>query len=273
MYRDSNLRSFLKAFSWRFFGTLITACVVYFFTRRFDFAALAGGFDATAKIILYYAHEKIWERFNFGKEQQEAFVLWFTGLSGSGKSSLASEAVKILKRRGLKVEWLDGESIQTLFPETGFSRSERTVHLKRMAFLASVLERNGVTVVCSFISPYRDVRDFGRSICKNFIEAYVSTPLEACEKRDRSGLYKKARAGAITDLSGLNSKYEEPLSPELRFDFSKLELKDALTELESYLVRSKALRMPKLLKTGKLRTEEGVMPIGADELRRISANE
>ena len=142
-------------------------------------------------------------------------VIWFTGLSGSGKSTLAEALVAELKDRKINVEYLDGDSIREIFPETGFTREQREYHLKWVGFVAQRLERHGIIVVASFVSPYRASRDFVRSLTKNFFEIYVSTPLEECERRDVKGLYKKARNGEIAHFTGISDPYEPPVNPEL----------------------------------------------------------
>src|SRR6476661_5805797 len=106
--------------------------------------------------------------------RSDAAVLWFTGLSGSGKSTVASRVAEMLKCRGTDVEYLDGDAIRSVFPMTGFTREERNEHVRRTGFLASRLEAHGVTVVASFVSPYRESRDFVRGLCRNFVEIYVA---------------------------------------------------------------------------------------------------
>ena len=108
-------------------------------------------------------------------------VIWFTGLSGAGKTTLAEKLAAYLKENGVKCELLDGDTVRNIFPQTGFTKKDRDEHVKRMGFLASMLERNGVTVLASFISPYRESRDFVRKMCRNFVEVYVSTSLEVCD--------------------------------------------------------------------------------------------
>ncbi len=144
-----------------------------------------------------------------------SFVLWFTGLSGSGKSTLADAVSRRLKRRGLRVERLDGDTVRSVFPQTGFDRASRNEHIRRIGYLASILERNGIIVIASFISPYRESRDFVRSQCKRFVEVFVDAPMEVCEERDVKGLYKKARNGEIANFTGIDDPYEAPSKPEL----------------------------------------------------------
>jgi len=142
-------------------------------------------------------------------------VLWLTGLSGSGKTTLANRTYEYIEKRGLSVEKLDGDILRGLFPSTGFSRAQRDEHIKRVGFMASILEKHGVIVVASFISPYRQARRFVRDMCSNFIEVYVQAPLDVCEKRDVKGLYTRARAGQIKNFTGLDDPYEEPQNLEL----------------------------------------------------------
>jgi len=145
-------------------------------------------------------------------------VLWFTGLSGSGKSTIAVKVHEALARRGTEVEYIDGDALREVFPTTGFTRAEREEHLRRAGYLASRLAAHGVTVVASFVSPYRDSRDFIRRLCPGFVEIYVATPLEECERRDVKGLYARARRGEIRNFTGIDDPYEAPERPELTLD-------------------------------------------------------
>ena len=145
-------------------------------------------------------------------------VVWFTGLSGSGKSTIARRVVEILQSERRPVEYLDGDAIRDIFPATGFSREEREAHIRRVGYLASRLERHGVTVVVSLISPYEASRQFVRGRCRHFIEVFVSTPLDECERRDVKGLYAKARRGEIKQFTGIDDPYEPPRNPELTLE-------------------------------------------------------
>ena len=209
--------------------------VVYVFTRRLDVTVLVGGIDALAKILLYFAHERTWNLLHWGRKPVEPFVIWFTGLSGSGKSTVAKGVYEALKTRGLPVEYLDGDAIRRLFPETGFTRPEREMHVRRVGHLAGMLEKNGVCVVASLISPYAASRRFARGVCRNFIEVHVSTPLDVCEKRDAKGLYARARKGEIENFTGVQDPYEAPESCELTVDAAALSKEDALARVMDYL--------------------------------------
>lgn len=155
-------------------------------------------------------------------------VLWFTGLSGSGKSTIASGVHQELVRRGLEVEYIDGDALREVFPQTGFTRAEREEHLRRTGYLASRLEAHGVTVVASLVSPYRESRDFTRKLCRRFMEIYVATPLEECERRDVKGLYARARRGEIRNFTGIDDPYEPPESPELTLDTRTLSVAECV---------------------------------------------
>ena len=170
------------------------------------------------------------------KMSKEPCVIWFTGLSGAGKTTLAEKLAAYLKAKGEKCELLDGDTVRNIFPQTGFTKKERDEHVKRMGFLASMLERNGVTVLASFISPYRESRDFVRKMCRNFVEVYVSTSLEVCEKRDVKGLYKKARSGEIKSFTGIDDPYEAPLHPEITINTAEETVEESLEKLVKFLV-------------------------------------
>lgn len=163
--------------------------------------------------------------------QGQARVLWFTGLSGSGKSTIATRVVEEMGRRGIELEYIDGDALRAVFPSTGFTREEREEHLRRTGYLASRLEAHGVTVVASFVSPYRESRGFIRRLCRNFVEIYVSTPMEECERRDVKGLYARARRGEIKNFTGIDDPYEPPEHPELTLDTRALSVEQCVAEV------------------------------------------
>jgi len=152
-----------------------------------------------------------------------------TGLPGSGKTTIARELEPELKKRGWCVEVLDGDEIrQNLSKGLGFSREDRETHLKRVTYVAKLLSRNGVAVIAAFISPYRNIREYARKETTNFVEVFVKCSVEACAKRDPKGLYKKASAGQIKDLTGPQDLYEEPLQPDLVVDTERLNLRESV---------------------------------------------
>ena len=158
--------------------------------------------------------------------QQPGVTVWFTGLSGAGKTTISSAIEKKLKSYGYKVEVLDGDLVrQNLTKGLGFSKEDRDENIRRVGFVAGLLTRNQVIVLVSAISPYQEIRQEVRHRIGNFVEVYVNAPLEVCEKRDVKGLYKKARSGEIKNFTGINDPYQPPLNPEVecRTDLETLE--------------------------------------------------
>lgn len=143
-------------------------------------------------------------------------TVWFTGLSGAGKSTIAHILERELRARGMKVEVLDGDVVRThLSKGLGFSKEDRDTNIRRIGWVCEVLSRNGVVAIAAAISPYRAIRDEIRARIPNFIEVYVQAPLEVLVERDVKGLYKKALAGEIANFTGISDPYEPPLNPEV----------------------------------------------------------
>ena len=147
---------------------------------------------------------------------EKGFTAWFTGLPCSGKSTIADATAEELRKMGLKVERLDADIIRKhLWRELGYSKEDRDENIRRAAYLAQLLTRNGIAVLTSFISPYQETRDYARKQIGNFVEIYVKCPVEVCIQRDRRGMYRKALAGEIQNFTGVSDPYEEPLNPEV----------------------------------------------------------
>lgn len=145
-----------------------------------------------------------------------AFIIWFTGLSGAGKTTISQGVALQLKTRGLPVEVLDGDVVRThLSQGLGFSKEDRYINIRRIGFVASLLTRHQVIVIVSAISPYQKTREEVRQMTENFVEVYVKASLDICEKRDVKGLYAKARSGEIKQFTGIDDPYEEPINPEI----------------------------------------------------------
>lgn len=162
--------------------------------------------------------------------QQKAITVWMTGLSGAGKSTLANELEKRLISLGKHTMLLDGDNVRLgLNKDLGFKENDRIENIRRVAEVAKLMNDAGLIVLSSFISPYRSDRRVARNIIgKSFVEVYVSTPLEECEKRDVKGLYKKARAGKISNFTGISSPYEVPENPEIAIDTSKHSVEECI---------------------------------------------
>lgn len=149
-------------------------------------------------------------------ELVKGVTVWLTGLPSSGKSTVGRILERQLRKANLKVELLDGDVIRTnLSKGLGFTREDRDINIKRVGFVCQLLTRNGVMAIATVISPYREIRDYVRRMVGNFVEVYVKTSVEECEKRDVKGLYKQVRAGQISGFTGIDDPYEEPLNPEV----------------------------------------------------------
>lgn len=167
---------------------------------------------------------------------ESGYCLWFTGLSGAGKSTVAEIVADELRHRGRRVEILDGDEIrENLSKGLGFSKEDRDINIRRIGFVANLLARNGVVAITAAISPYRAVRDECRAMIDNFVEVYVDTSLEVCEGRDVKGLYAKARSGEIPTFTGVSDPYEEPLNPEVRILTHDRDPAASAAQLLSYL--------------------------------------
>jgi len=169
--------------------------------------------------------------------EQVGFTAWFTGLPCSGKTTVADGVAEALRERGLRVERLDGDIVRKgLTSDLGFSKEDRDENIKRVTFVAKLLTRNGVAVLATFVSPYRERRRKTREEIENFVEIYTRCPVDACIERDIKGMYKKALAGEITNFTGVDDPYEEPENPELIVDTDKETIEESvqkvLTKLE-----------------------------------------
>lgn len=149
-------------------------------------------------------------------QEHGGVTIWFTGLSGAGKSTITEALAEELRSRNCKLEVLDGDIVRTnLTKGLGFSKEDRDENIRRIGFVSHLLTRNGVIVLVSAISPYRAIREEVRERVGDFMEVYVSAPLEVCEERDVKGLYKRARAGEIKQFTGIDDPYEPPTNPEV----------------------------------------------------------
>ncbi len=238
MQYETKKRSVLKAISWRVWATVTTAIIVFIFTGEFVLAITIGLFEVFAKMMLYFFHERLWQKISFGKKEVPSFILWFTGLPASGKKALAESVYNELRKDKLKVERLDSHDVRPLFPETGFAPEDVNRHVKRAGHLCAMLEKNGVIVVASFVSPYLESREFARSVSRNFIEVYMSTTVEACEERDEKGHYLRARKGEYRNFPGIDVDYEEPRKAEIVIDVDNLSLEKSTQKIIHYLKKN-----------------------------------
>lgn len=175
--------------------------------------------------------------------QHQGATIWLTGLSGSGKSTIANLVAKRLRAAGAKVEVLDGDVVRTnLSKGLGFSKEDRDTNIRRIGFVCSLLSRNGVIAIAAAISPYKQIRDEVRATTTNFVEVFADCPLDTLIERDVKGLYKKALAGEIKNFTGVSDPYEAPENPEVRIDSGKQTPDESAAAVWDHLVGRGILR-------------------------------
>ena len=257
-------RHIVKTLTWRLIGTIDTIVLSTIITGNVAVGAKIGGFELFTKMLLYYFHERVWYRINFGLPNRErrtwklkggvannihfqkfkisrsqrntqnrhaSFVIWFTGLSGSGKSTLANGLEELLFKRNIKCYALDGDNVRLgLNNDLDFSTEGRKENIRRVAEISQLMSDAGVLVIASFISPFKEDRERAKTIIgeKNFIEIFVDCPLEVCKQRDTKGLYSKAIKGEIKEFTGISSPYERPENPYLTIQSGTMSVKESV---------------------------------------------
>jgi adenylylsulfate kinase len=175
-------------------------------------------------------------------DREKGCVIWFTGLSGSGKTTIAHDVEHLLLEAGVPVEVLDGDVVrENLSKGLGFSKEDRDTNIRRIAFVAHLLQRNGVFVITAAISPYRRIRHEARTMIKDFVEVFADAPLEVCEQRDVKGLYAKARAGEIKGFTGIDDPYEAPDYAEVICHTEKENVEESAQKVIDKLIELKYL--------------------------------
>ncbi len=193
----------------------------------------------------------VWHKGGVSREEKESanshrgLILWFTGLSGSGKSTLAGGVEKVLHDMGAKTVILDGDNIRHgLCADLGFSGDDRKENIRRIGEVAKLFVESGNIVLTAFISPFRSEREKVRRLVspEDFVEIFVKCPISICEQRDVKGLYKKARAGEITDFTGISSPYEEPERPEMIIETDKKSMDESVMDVVTWLKNRGSIR-------------------------------
>jgi len=235
MYKETNTRSIVKGISWRFVATSTTIIIVYVFFGRLDLAIAAGLIETVLKVALYWAHERAWFKIRWGKKRIDPFNLWFTGLPLSGKTTIADKVYAELEKLHIPIERIDSKDIRDLIPDIGFSRDDRNRHMHRIGNLVRTLQKNSISTVASFVSPYRESRKAIREMVQNNIVVYVKADVETCKQRDYKGKYAKALAGELQNFPGVNDIYEEPKHAEIVIDTDKMSADDAAKQIVKYI--------------------------------------
>ncbi len=238
MYKDTNKRSIVKGISWRVVATTTTIAIVYFFFDRLDLAIAAGMIETVLKVGLYWVHERAWFKIQWGRKKIEPFNLWFTGLPLSGKTTIADKVYSELEKLHIPIERIDSKDIRDLVPGIGFSREDRNRHMHRIGNLIRTLQKNSISTVASFVSPYRESRKAIRTMVKNNIVVYIKTDIETCKERDYKGVYAKAIAGELQNFSGINDVYEEPEHAEITIDTDKMSAEEAAQVIVKYIKKN-----------------------------------
>lgn len=228
MYKDTNKRSLVKGFSWRVVATTTTIIIVYVFFGRLDLAIAAGALEWVAKIALYWAHERAWFKIKWGRKKIEPFNLWFTGLPLSGKTTIANAVYEELEKLDIPIERLDSKDIRDVIPDIGYTREDRNRHMHRIGHLIKTLQKNSVSSVASFVSPYKESRKAIREMVQNNIVVYIKADIETCKKRDTKGKYEKALKGEYQNFTGVNDVYEEPQNAEIIIDTDNITVDEAV---------------------------------------------
>ncbi|MBD2302786.1 adenylyl-sulfate kinase [Nostoc sp. FACHB-190] len=168
--------------------------------------------------------------------KQQGAIVWLTGLSSVGKTTIANGVAQELQKQNYQTELLDGDIVRThLSQELGFSKQDRDINVRRIGFVANLLSRNGIIAIVAAISPYRAVRDELKKTTNNFIEIYVHAPLAVCESRDVKGLYALARDGKIKNFTGISDPYEAPLNPDIICQTDKFTVEQCVNQVLDYL--------------------------------------
>ncbi len=183
-------------------------------------------------------HFSITQRQRSDLKKHEPLLVWFTGLSGSGKSTIANALEKALFIRGTHTYLLDGDNVRKgLNSNLTFSPEDRSENIRRIAEVSKLMLDAGLVVLASFVSPYREDRENVKRIVgyENFVEVFVNTPIEECERRDVKGLYAKARAGEIENFTGVNAPYEPPMAPDVEIDTTKVSVGDGVALIIAHI--------------------------------------
>ena len=186
-------------------------------------------------MLIYYFHERGWDNLKFGKIEVPSMVIWITGIPFSGKTTLGDMIAEELEKENRKYQRLDSHTVRALFPNVGFSKEEVNSHIQRVGHLSSILEKNGIIAIASFVSPYSESRDFVRNLSNNFVEVHLHSTPEFARQFDDKGFFDRAFSGEIEDVPGVTVDFETSEKAELTFDMQKTPMEEVKKEVMKYL--------------------------------------
>ncbi len=228
-FHTINRKHLVKSIIYRIYSSLITFSVAFYLTGNLVASVSIGLLDSVLKIFSYYIFDEVWMKI-VGFKPRPA-VIWFTGLSGSGKTTIANNLMEKFKSKSAVPVLLDGDEIRHAIRQSGFDHDSRRKHNLNVGYISSLFEKQGNIVIVALISPYEDIRNEIRAMCTNFIEVYVTTSLEVCIERDVKGLYKKAIAGEIKNFTGISDPYFPPTKPEVKIDTSEMTVEACVNKI------------------------------------------
>ncbi|MDX2426254.1 MAG: adenylyl-sulfate kinase [Cycloclasticus sp.] len=238
MYKETNKRSIVKGITWRVLATTTTMVIVYIFFGRLDLAIATGLIESVFKIGLFWLHEKAWFKVRWGRKRIDPFNLWFTGLPLSGKTTIADKVFDELLKIDIPLERIDSKDIRDLIPDIGYTREDRNRHMHRIGNLICTLQKNSISTVASFVSPYKESRGAIREMVKNNIVVYVKADVETCKARDYKGAYAKALSGEFKNFPGVDEVYEAPQRAEIVIDTDTMGVDEAVAVIVKYVKKN-----------------------------------
>lgn len=274
-------RHLVKTITWNVVGTIDTVLLVCLFTRNGDLSLKIGAIEFATKIFLYFFHERIWHTIKFGlptrlqsaatvkqklsnqlflqktavskterekKNNHKGFTIWLTGLSASGKSSIAFALDDLLFKNHIKAFVLDGDNTRLgINSDLRFSKEDRKENIRRVAEICRLFNEAGTIAIASFISPFEEDRQMARQIIgpENCIQVFVDAPIGICKKRDKKGLYLLAEQGKIKDFTGVSSQYEIPEDPQVHVQTDHATVDECVAVIADYLGLQQLLKIEK----------------------------
>ena len=238
MYIETGRRSLVKGITWRFLATTTTIIIVYLFFGRLDLALAAGVLETTAKIFLYYLHERGWQKITFGKKRVEPFNLWIIGLPLSGKKVIADRVYEALEKQlHIPLERIENREVRQILPEIGYERDDRIMHIKRVGYLIKKLQRHSVSTISSFVSPYQESRDAVQAMTENYVEVFIDTPADQYKQRQTDGYVEEVDDEQLHDLDRISHEYDRPLNPQIVIKEDE-SIDDAVNRIVAYVKKN-----------------------------------